>query len=304
MKKFERVFERDIDFYILNKFANDNHFKDIFLDVIDVVGYDVTDFFHSYSDDSGESDITIILSNNQETIALLIEDKISAIAMPNQYSRYLERGENMINDGIFDRFYVFIIAPESYLDGNHEAAKYDYKISYETILNHIQDDVFGKELLEEAIREKKKSYSVIENVSVTSFWNRYYKLIDNRYPTLKIKRHNRARGNKAQWPIFSTPVDYVQIFHKSNKGCVDLVFPRLSQHYFDVYDIVEDKLKEHMSLQKTGKSLSIRTYVPVVDFHHDFDEQIENIIECLDAVSEMVDLLRHLNCKEILKLNQ
>ena len=158
MKKFEKVFERDIDLYILNKFVNDEKFKDIFLNVLGAERCDIVDFIHSYSDENGESDITVVLKNEKETIGLLIEDKISAIAMPNQYERYLKRGDRLAKEGLFDRFFVFIIAPESYLKENAEAKKYDYQISYETILEYIKDDLFGKELIKEAINEKKKGY--------------------------------------------------------------------------------------------------------------------------------------------------
>ena len=304
MKKFEKVFERDIDLYILNKFVNDEKFKDIFLNVLGAERCDIVDFIHSYSDENGESDITVVLKNEKETIGLLIEDKISAIAMPNQYERYLKRGDRLAKEGLFDRFFVFIIAPESYLKENAEAKKYDYQISYETILEYIKDDLFGKELIKEAINEKKKGYSVIENKPVTLFWDRYYRLVENRYPYLNINKHKGSRGSNARWPIFFTPVDKVQIYHKSNKGCVDLVLPSLSQHYYEVLDIVEDKLKDDMTLQKTGKSLAIRINVPLVDFQKNFDEQIKNTIVCLEAVNALMDLARDLDCKRILALNK
>ena len=302
MNKFEKVFERDIDLFILNKFSNDNEFKNIFLNVLGLEGYLVKDFIHSYSDENGESDITVILENKDERVGLLIEDKISAIAMPNQYERYLKRGEKLIQAGLFNRFFVFIIAPESYLKENAEASKYDYKISYETILEHIKDDYFGTELIKEAISEKKKGYSVIENKTVTNFWDRYYKLVESRYPTLNIHKHKGARGSNALWPIFLTPIDNVQIIHKSNKGYVDLSFPSLAEYYYEVLDIIEEKLDQNMSLQKTGKSLAIRINTPVIDFHDDFDKQVEDTIECLEAVNRLIKLIRNIDCNEILNI--
>lgn len=302
MNKLEKVFERDIDLYILNKFFNDKEFKNIFLNVLGLECYLVKDFIHSYSDENGESDITVILENKDERVGLLIEDKISAIAMPNQYERYLKRGEKLVQDGLFDRFFVFIIAPESYLKENAEASKYDYKISYETILEHIKDDYFGTELIKEAISEKKKGYSVIENKTVTKFWDRYYKLVESRYPALNIHKHKGARGSNALWPIFLTPIDNVQIIHKSNKGCVDLSFTSLAEYYYEILDIIEDKLNQNMSLQKTGKSLAIRINTPVIDFHDDFDKQVEDTIECLEAVNKLIKLIRNINCNKILNI--
>ena len=302
MIKLEKVLERDIDLYIINKFVNDSKFKNLFLKMIGKDGFSIIECIHSYSDENGESDITIILENSSEKIGLLIEDKINAIAMPNQYERYIIRGEKLIKDGLFDKYYIFIIAPKLYLDNNTESSKYDYKISYEQLYEYIEDDIFGKTLLAEAINEKKKGYSVIENVPVTKFWGRYYNLIENRYPSLRINQYEGARGKNARWPIFITPIDKIQIFHKSNKGFVDLVFPGVSKYYYEVFDIVSDYLKDNMALEKTGKSLVIRINVPIVDFSKDFDGQIDDIIACLDAVNELTNLIRDIDCYSILQL--
>lgn len=75
-------------------------------------------------------------------------------------------------------------------------------------------------------------------------------MVENRYPTLNIHKHKGARCSNALWPIFLTPIDKVQIIHKSNKGYVDLSLPSLAEYYYGVLDIIEDKLDPNMSLQK------------------------------------------------------
>lgn len=87
------VYERDIDLYIINKFINDSKFKELFLEKINCKNYQVCKCLHSFSDENGESDITIILENDNRKIGLLIEDKINAKAMPEQYKRYILRAE-------------------------------------------------------------------------------------------------------------------------------------------------------------------------------------------------------------------
>jgi len=101
MKKciIETVFERDIDLYIINKFLYDNKFKELFLDKINKCDFNVKECIHSYLDNDGESDITVILEKDEEKIALLIEDKIDAIAMPDQRNRYSLRGDKGIVEG-------------------------------------------------------------------------------------------------------------------------------------------------------------------------------------------------------------
>ena len=304
MFEIEKVLERDIDLYIINRFINDVKFKDLFLKPIKCTDYNVSKCIHSYSDEDGESDITIILDNKKEKIGLLIEDKISAIAMPNQYSRYKLRGDKLVSDGTFNKYYIFIVAPADYLSSNIEAQKYDYKISYENILEQIKGDIYGESLIKEAIKEKKKGYSVIENKPVTQFWNKYYNLVENKYPMLSIKRHDTSRGSNACWPIFITPIRGIMIYHKSNKGYVDLTFPGLADKYFEVYAVVKNELDDNTTLQTTSKSLAIRINVPKLNFKGDFDEQIEQVNECLDAIFKLHNLTGKINCEKIMQISK
>ena len=298
----EKVFERDIDLYIINKFINDSKFKDLFLNRIKCQNFNVCKCIHSFSDENGESDITIVLENNSKKIGLLIEDKINAIAMPKQYERYNLRAKKQVEEGLFDDYYIFIIAPDSYLNSNDEARKYDNKISYEEILDYISGDLFGEYLIKEAIEEKKKGYSVIEDRNVTLFWKKYYDLVEERFSNLTINRHEGARGSNACWPIFFTQMKNIQIFHKADRGFVDLTFPSVSQYYFEVYDIVKNELRANMTLQKAGKSLAIRIIVPKIDFKKDFEEQKEELLKCLEAVQELQEFMKKINYMEILRL--
>ena len=299
----EKVCERDIDLYIINKFINDSKFKELFLKKINCKNYQVCKCLHSFADENGESDITIILENDNRKIGLLIEDKINAIAMPKQYERYILRAEKQKHEGLFDNYYIFIIAPKSYIDSNNEAQKYDNKISYEEILDYISGDVYGESLIKKAIEEKKKGYDVVENKAVTLFWEKYYEMVENRFSDLKLNRYEGARGSDANWPIFFTPIEKIQIFHKSDRGFVDLTIRSVSQYYFEVYDIVKNVLKENMTLQKTGKSLAIRIVVPKIDFKKDFKEQEENVIKCLEVVRELQKFMRKIDYMEILRLD-
>ena len=299
----EKVSERDIDLYIINKFLNDSKFKELFLKKINCQNYQVCKCLHSFSDEHGESDITIILENDNRKIGLLIEDKINAKAMPEQYKRYILRAEKQKHEGLFDNYYIFIIAPKSYIDSNNEAQKYDNKISYEEILDYISGDVYGESLIKKAIEEKKKGYDVVENKAVTLFWEKYYEMVENRFSDLKLNRYEGARGSDANWPIFFTPIEKIQIFHKSDRGFVDLTIRSVSQYYFEVYDIVKNVLKENMTLQKKGKSLAIRIRVPKIDFEKDFKEQEENVIKCLEVVRELQKFMRKIDYMEILRLD-
>ena len=103
--KFEKVLERDVDLLIISKLNNDNNFINFFLSKIDLNNCTIEEIEHSSKDNDGESDITIILNNSKEKIGLLIEDKIDAIAMPNQKERYNIRGNKGIDNKKYDNFY-------------------------------------------------------------------------------------------------------------------------------------------------------------------------------------------------------
>ena len=299
----EKVSERDIDLYIINKFLNDSKFKELFLKKINCQNYQVCKCLHSLSDENGESDITIILENDNRKIGLLIEDKINAIAMQKQYERYILRAEKQKHKGLFDNYYIFIIAPKSYIDSNTEAKKYDNKISYEEILDYISGDVYGESLIKKAIKEKKKGYEVVENKPVTLFWEKYYDMVENRFSDLELKTKKGPKGSKTRWPVFHTPIKKIHIIHKSDRGFLDLTFRNVSLYYSEVYDIVKNVLKENMKLKRTGKSLAIRIDVPEIDFKKDFEEQEENVIKCLEEVKELQKFMRKIDYKEILRLD-
>lgn len=300
--ELEKVFERDIDLLMINKFINDKNLVDLFCSKVNLSNYSVTNAQHSIMDENGESDITIILTNNNGKVAFLIEDKIDAIAMPEQRSRYDLRGEKGIKQNIYDNFYVFIIAPKDYLESNSEAQKYENKISYEELIDVFKNDIYAKSLLEQAIEEKKKGYSVVEDKKVTLFWENYYNFVEEKYPNLNIKRYEGPRGANAWWPGFILPIKGIKIDHKSNRGDVDLCFDGMGDYYSEISKILAGKLDDDMNIVRTGKSMSIRIKVPVVNFNENFNDYIYQVNESLKAVERFYKFIEEIDYRSILKL--
>ena len=137
---FDDVSERDMDMLIAEEMVSNADFRKLFLDKIGISDADVLSVELSKTDPAlGESDITVTLSAGGKRIGLLIEDKVDAIAMPEQAARYTLRGERGVSDGLYDEFYVFIAAPQKYLSENYEAAKYPNRVSYEEMLAYFQN---------------------------------------------------------------------------------------------------------------------------------------------------------------------
>lgn len=300
--EMEKILERDIDLLIINKFSNDNKILELFNNKVGLNSYNIEKIQHSLTDENGESDITVILSNGSEKIAYLIEDKIDAEAMPKQRQRYDIRGTKGIENNIYNKYFVFIIAPDDYLKTNTEAKKYENQISYEELAKIYEKDIYARTLLEQAIEEKKKGYIVIENQNVTKFWENYYRFIDDNFPMLCINRVNGPRGNDASWPIFNTPIKNYKIRHKSDRGYMDLEFPKMANKYFEFIEIVNKNLDDDMTVQITSKSISIRLLIPKIDFKQDFNNYINEMQISMNAVVRLENLLAKLDIKAINEL--
>ena len=235
------------------------------------------------------------MEKDNHRVGILIEDKIDAIAMDLQPERYVERGEKGIRDNLYDEYRILIIAPKKYLESNTQVSKYPNQISYEELLDLMKDDIYANTLLNKAIEEKENGYTVIEDEMVTEFWKRYYAFIKENYPKIKINEIDGPRGARAVWPELFTNNPKVKIMHKSDRGFMDLTFSNMGEH-IDIFNkyVSEDIINKY-EIVRTGKSLSIRINVPVLDFKNEFDDYIEEMHECMKSASELYDVLKSIN---------
>ena len=135
---YSSVEERDMDTLFLEAIGSDKGFLQLFTNEIEVLkerNIEVDSIELSKSDSDGESDITVIVECENTKYGLLIEDKINAIAMPDQCKRYSVRGKKGIKNGDYSNFFVFIVSPEKYYEQDEEAKKYEYFVSYEKCKN-------------------------------------------------------------------------------------------------------------------------------------------------------------------------
>lgn len=89
--RWNGVSERDMDLLFLEEFALNEDFLNLFLQKAgnnELFSYKIVSEEVSLTDAAlGESDLTIVLEKDGRKAALLIEDKIHAIAQPQQYER-------------------------------------------------------------------------------------------------------------------------------------------------------------------------------------------------------------------------
>lgn len=289
--RIEKVLERDIDLLIINKIIDNDKLLNLFLNKINKSGYKIVSIEHSQMDkELGETDISIILTNNSSKIAILIENKIDAPFMNEQPIRYYKRGNKGISDGLYDEYYVFIIAPREYLNTHNEVKEYDNHISYEEIRN-VLDDLYSKTLIDKAIEEKKNGYIVIENERATKFWENYYKYIKDNYTTIKINEIYGPKSDINNYSEFETFNPNVKIKYKFDKGYLDLTFSKMGEYPDVFHKYVDNMLDKDMSIEKINKSMIIRLQVPIISFNAEFIDYEKEVKEALDKSLRLYDLL-------------
>lgn len=296
----------------LEEFACSGEFLKIFTDKLGIGDAIVRSLYLSKTDARlGESDITVVVESDGKTHALLIEDKVDAIAMPDQAGRYFLRGDKGINSGEYENYYVFIIAPQKYLDLNSEAQKYQYQIPYERILEyfeHLEEprSEFKCQQIKQAIEKQKRGYQVEKDSTVTDFWNKYDDYQKTNYPELKPYFKRGDKGSNAAWPRFNTVIDGLYMYHKTNSGYVDLTFDHCAEKTILVSEMVAECIGDYhhagFTIHKTGKSAALRLCVPVLDMQKSFEEQITSVEECFRAIKKMTDTAGRFSYKDVMKL--
>lgn len=298
--KFRDILEHDMDMLILEEFACSAEFTKIFLNKIGVDDAKVLLTWQSKTDaELGESDMTIVFERNDKKIALLIEDKIDAIAMPEQPARYVLRGNKGVTDGEYDTYYIFIVAPQEYLEKNEKAKEYPNCVSYEEIRDYFEKlndtrSSFKLAQINLAIEKQKNGYQVVKNALVTDFWNKYVEYKNQNFPKLNLIVNNDTKPTNGIWTYFRTINKDMLIYHKSDKGYVDLTLngkaDKQEKIKIILTSIVENYYEQGYEVVKTGKSCAIRIKVPVVNFSEPFETQKEFIAQAFSAVEKLYAL--------------
>ncbi len=293
---FENIIERDIDLLIMRHFslANQNVIN-LFAKKAGIIineGFVIDSVAHSVTTSDGETDIEIIIWDNNEKIAFIIENKINAVAQPNQARRYEIRAEKAVKEGRYSKYYIFIIAPQKYLDNNKEASKYKNQISYEQIRDVILDHI-DIAMIDKALDESKHGYVPIEDRRVTDFWNSIYEFAEDRYPgVFRIwGKKGESRGANATWINISSG-NGTTIVIKADRGYVDLEvagyadkFQKFSK---DNQQIIDNR---KLYVRTATKSLAIRKYIDIIDFTASFNEQLDKIEDAFEKAKELQDLI-------------
>lgn len=293
---FEGITERDMDLLLMQKLSRDVSFLKRFF--LSETGYadcviESLCVSHSVITEDGETDIEVIITtDDQRKIALLIEDKIDAPAMDEQADRYIIRGNKAIEEGKYNEYHVFIVAPEKYLYTNAEARKYPHRVSYESIRDSLSDP-YETAVINKALNGYG-GVTLARNQQVTDFWDKVYDFADEYYNGIFMiqgKRGLQRSGYPGQWiSINCNNVFSIQI--KNDRGYTDLEIKNYADK-FEVFckdnkKVIDDK---KLFIRVASKSLAIRKYTEPVDFTKPFETQEPTLRNAFDAAKELQDLI-------------
>lgn len=294
LSRIEAVTERDIDLLLLEELNSAPEFGRWIRENATEFGVTAAckGAWHSITDPQyGESDIITLY---EDRFAILIENKIDAVAQPDQGLRYKKRGEAGIEGGAWDRFTICMIAPQRYLDCEQDAQAYDAVIRYENVIECFtsSDDTprsrFKAFLLAEAIEQNRRGYKAIPDGKVTAFWYEYWKLTRQIAPELGM-RDPGPKPAGADWPAFrpASLSPGLSVVHKWRQGTVDL---QVSNAADKIEKLAQEFQDTEFEVIPTGKSASIRLRVSALSRFASFASQSNAAQEGIRAALKLTKL--------------
>ena len=269
----QTVSESDIDWLFCVELNSSVQFRKL---IGTIVFPEINNFEHirawrSISNTIGESDLVWLIEHpSKGRLIILIENKINATAQPEQYKRYVQRGNEYIKEGVANEYLIALLSPNSY--SSADSSDYPVYIHYEPIIEWLQSrqDERSKYLCtiyKNAIN--KKISPIIVDEQNLLFRENVYHLAKKEFPLLNVVDPKSDCNNI--WISMRYP-DYEIVYKTFKKNIkytgsvVDLV---ISGHGKDV-ELLKAKyaasLKEtEICVVKTGKSASFRLEVPMIE---------------------------------------
>ena len=297
--KVEAVTERDIDLLLLEELNVSDDFPAWLYSTVTKNNDKPSSkgAWHSISDPAlGESDLVVIYDNE---IAILIENKIDAVAQPDQGRRYKARGSKGIENGLWSSFVTCMVAPNLYLQKEKDSNIYDATLSYEAISewfsskeNTDRRSAYKSYLINEAIEQNRRGYTVNPDERVTDFWSKYWELSIQQYPELEMNKPGIKPAN-SDWPDFrpSTLDKRFSIVHKLERGDVDLQIASAADRINDLKDLLSDI---DVEVTTARKSTAVRLKVASIDRFTSIDSQKDIVIAGLNAARKLLSISHEL----------
>ncbi|MGR5452102.1 PD-(D/E)XK nuclease superfamily protein [Vibrio sp. PNB22_3_1] len=297
---FSSINERDIDLVLLEELNVSESFSNWF--VTRVTGLPrhikLVGAWHSVSDNVlGESDLVFIYeSEDSSHQAILIENKVDALAQPKQAVRYQQRGKVGIEQGHWVDFVTCLIAPQKYLDKTSEI--YHTQLSYEEIMAYFVSDaslrgMYKARLLKSAIDKQRRGYQSTVSNEMTLFARLYLDYVRERYPDLNPESSKpRAAGNT--WiRFYPNPEDkLIQVVHQIYGNTVKIMMYEQAENF----DLISQRFTPHIddsiSIYVSGKSVIFEAIAPEIDpINQRFNDVLPEVEESIRIALKLKQVL-------------
>ena len=298
----QSVSERDIDMILVEELQASEAFRRWFSTKVfaDAVYKSKIGAWHSVSNSAlGESDIVFLFVTNLDgTSAILIENKISASAQPNQGQRYQKRGALGQENSWWDEFKTCIVAPAEYLKSGKHTEEYDTEIAYEEIQSYFtnrqhQDERFEHKALviEEGILQNRRGYQPIVDPAITQFINDYFAFAHEKYPEAEMDRP-KPRPAGSTWISFHPKClpDQSDITHQMTAGYVKLFLRGQAEQLDEIINRYSAHLPNGAEIMPAKKSAAIAIEVPKIadPWQTPFRDYITEVEAALNAVTDLI----------------
>ncbi|HEV2608357.1 MAG TPA: hypothetical protein VGT79_10295 [Xanthomonadaceae bacterium] len=298
-----KLYERDIDLVLIEELQSSAEFRRwLAARVYGTDCYmDKYQSFHSWTDETKrESDVVYIFRANESALnAILIENKIDAIAQPNQGIDYRKRGEAGIGKE-WAAYKTCLVAPKAYLEHAHDKVNYDECVTYEELLAYFasrkdRDERFRwkAQLIEAAIIKKQSTYSAAISEPTTEFVKAYYEIAKN-HPDLQMYPP-KPRPIGSTWVSFKPPLfpKGVILEHQVTAGAVKIYIQNSAERFEEIRASLAGFVTDEMSVEIAGKSVAVSIKVPAIEsMTVPFESVREQAIEGIRAADSLVDLAR------------
>lgn len=298
------VTERTIDQLLEEEFLVNDNFANLFLNKCFAngieKGFEVRATYRSarqkYSG-GDESDIIVLGEHNKKTLALLIENKITADKQDRQPQRYIERGINGIKGELWDNFETCLIAPKSYLEAKRENDYYHNYISYEEIIDILDASIderkrksFKINQFKTALAKKEKFVRASNIPEAVDFVSHLKDLSDKELPEFTF--FTGPPNNKVLWFYYSkdTYPNGVTTILKKEAVTMEFKMPQCSYLITGNETIIKESEYE-LLIAKSGKSCTIRKTIDPINALEPFDSQINNLESGVQYIKQMDDFL-------------
>ncbi|MCH8519259.1 MAG: PD-(D/E)XK nuclease family protein [Nanoarchaeota archaeon] len=289
-----RTGESEIDFLIVEEFFSNTQFQKWILKKLCLnCNFEFICAWKSYLGRFCECDVATKFKLENKTYMLLFENKIYSSEQPNQALRYHETGKYLLENKKIDKYLTCLICPEKYFKEDAPMNLYEYKITYEELIEFFNSQkltnrtLFKKMVIQNGIDRARTGYQRITDNKTNSFYEFYEKLARELYPQFEYKKPKEvASGNL--WIRFNpkTLPAKITIVHKAEEGYIDLQFSNVT--YFKFKSEYFEKFNKNMSLHQTGKSISLRIITSKIP-------KIAEIINIRDYELEIREALENVN---------